>query len=224
MTSVSTRKTAAILDRARAIGNRVRLAVGAGALVALAAACNHGGGSAPYVWVDDLEDRQVAPAPGTYIIGPGDLVSIQVFNHPEMAVRTRVREDGAVSVPLLGDMPASGESPADLGRAIEAQLAARSLAVAPRATVVLEERAPLRVPVLGEVARPGLFQLDPGAGVAEALASAGGFTEFAHRDRLYVVRRQPAAVRIRLRYNDLARANGRAADLRLRPGDVVVVE
>ena len=79
--------------------------------------------------------------------------------------------------------------------------------------------------MLGEVLHPGVYVLESNAGVAQALASAGGFTEFAHRDRIFVVRRQAGnSVRIRIRYEDLSSARGQAAALQLRPGDVVVVE
>lgn len=184
--------------------------------------CAHNPGQ--FVWVDQLAAPDIAPASAAYVAGPGDLLSVQVFNHPEMSGRTRVRDDGKLSIPLLGDVAALGRSPAELARDMATQLEARNLAVATRVTVLLEERAPLRVSVLGEVARPGFYPVESGAGLAEALASAGGFTEFAHRDRVYVVRRTPTPVRVRFNYADLVHANGRAADFRLRPGDVVVVE
>jgi polysaccharide biosynthesis/export protein len=129
-----------------------------------------------------------------------------------------------VSIALLGDVAAAGKSPVDLAREIEKELVARDLAVAARVTVLLEEAAPIRVSVIGEVARPGLYTLESGAGLAEALASGGGFTDYAHRDRLYVVRRSPDLLRIRFTYDAVARAEGRAAQFRLRAGDTIVVE
>jgi polysaccharide export outer membrane protein len=191
-------------------------------VVTTLAACVHQGGH--FVWVDDLPDAQVAPANDAYMLAVGDRVSVQVFGHPEMSGSTRVREDGKVSIPLLGDVAARGKALPALGRDIEEQLGARNLVVAARATVLLEEPARLSIPVLGEVSRPGLYQLEPGVGLAEVLASAGGFTEYAHRDRLYVVRRWPEPIRIRFTYESIARAEGRAAEFRLRQGDVVVAE
>jgi polysaccharide export outer membrane protein len=107
---------------------------------------------------------------------------------------------------------------------VDRELVAKSLAVGARSTVVLEEAAPLHVSVLGEVMRPGYYPLTPGSGLAEALANAGGFTEFAHRDRLYIVRRSPEATRIRFTYDALVHAEGKASAFRLRSGDVLVVE
>jgi polysaccharide export outer membrane protein len=89
---------------------------------------------------------------------------------------------------------------------------------------VVEETRPLTVPVLGEVAHPGQYALERGAGVLEALAAGGGLTEFAHRDRIFVLRRHPVQVRIRSTFEALSRGQGRAAAFRLESGDVVVVE
>jgi polysaccharide export outer membrane protein len=66
--------------------------------------------------------------------------------------------------------------------------------------------------------------LERGAGVLEALAAGGGLTEFAHRDRIFVLRRHSAPVRIRFTFEGLSRGQGRAAAFRLESGDVVVVE
>jgi polysaccharide export outer membrane protein len=200
-----------------------RLAGAAALLFATAlTACAHR--AAPYVWVDDVATPQIASTDTSYVIAIGDLLSVQVFSHPEMSTRTRVRDDGKLSVPLVGDVTAVGMAPSELARVLESQLKARNLVMAARATVQLEEAAPLRVAVLGEVMRPGLYPLETGAGVAQALASAGGFTEFAHRDQLYVIRRTPTPTRIRFTYESLVRGSGRAAQFRLRPGDVVVAE
>jgi len=201
----------------------VRALTVGGVVVASAGACAHR--QSAYVWVDHVADTDVTPPPGEYRLGNADVVNVQVYGHPEMSGRTRVRDDGKLSIPLLGEVVAAGNAPTALARGIEETLTKRNLVAAPtRVTIALEERAALRVAVLGEVSHPGLFTLDPNSGVAEALASAGGFSEFAHRDRVYVVRREPSMMRIRLRYEDLAGARGRAAALRLRPGDVVVVE
>ena len=77
--------------------------------------------------------------------------------------------------------------------------------------------------MLGQVSNPGLYNLDPGAGVAQALAAAGGLRDFAHKDRIFVLR-NGNETRIRMTYDDVTAGNGRASALRLRGGDVVLVE
>jgi polysaccharide export outer membrane protein len=93
----------------------------------------------------------------------------------------------------------------------------------PVVTVSLEEPAPLHVSVVGEVARPGLYTLDSGARVLEALAQSGGLTEFAHKDRVFVLRGVPP-VRVRFSWEMLQHGDPPAAAFRLRTGDAVVVE
>jgi polysaccharide export outer membrane protein len=95
--------------------------------------------------------------------------------------------------------------------------------VSPQVTITVEESQPTSVSVLGEVAHPGIYTLDPSAGVLQALAAAGGFTEYASRDSIYLVRRPPSP-RIRFAFSALSQGEGRAAAFRLRAGDVVIVE
>lgn len=178
--------------------------------------------SGPFVWVDRFEES--AERNGSYAISVGDLLAVQVWDHDEMSARPRVREDGRISVPLLSDIAAAGMTPDELGRAVERELKAKGLVVSPRVTVSVEARSPLKIAVLGEVMRPGLYELDPGAGLAQALASAGGLSPFAHKDRLFVVRRGREPVRIRFTFDALAGVSGRASSFRLKAADVVVVE
>jgi polysaccharide export outer membrane protein len=78
--------------------------------------------------------------------------------------------------------------------------------------------------VLGEVNRPGIYALPIGAGVLQALAAASGLTQYASKDRIFVVRDSPQRARIRFEFSQLTQAEGKAATFRLRVGDVVVVE
>jgi polysaccharide export outer membrane protein len=188
------------------------------AVTSLAAlvSCAHVGS---YVWVDDY----ALPADGDdYLIAPGDLLSVLVYRQEGMSVRERVRQDGKVSLPLLRDVQAAGLSPSTLAEQIQARL--KDYINVPVVTVSVAETRPLAVPVLGEVGHPGQYTLEKGAGILDALAAAGGFTEFAHRDRIFVLRRQPALVRIRSTFEALSRGQGRAIAFRLQSGDAVVVE
>ncbi len=183
-----------------------------------------GGTQGKFVWIDQLTPEQKASVQDTYVIGVNDQLTVLVFGHPEMSGRNRVRADGNVSVGLLGDVLATGKTPVSLAREIEAQLVAKNLAVGARVTIVLEESAPIRISLIGEVSRPGLYSLEAGAGLSEAIAIGGGFTAFAHRDRLFIIRRSPELIRIRFTYADLASARGEAAVFRLRTGDTILVE
>lgn len=184
------------------------------------------GTSGKFVRVEDLP--RTMHQPSDYRIGPGDVLGVRVWNQPTMSIeKTRVREDGKVTVPFLQDVEVVGRTPAELSERLQVQL--KTYVVNPVVTVTVEEQRPLRISVTGEVAKPGVYELDRGAGVLSALAAAGGFTEFAHRDRIFVLRyglspSDPAPTRIRFRYESLKGGERLAAGFRLQASDVVVVE
>jgi len=160
--------------------------------------------------------------PMEYVIGIGDMLSIQVWDQPQISGRMRVRSDGRITLPLINDVTAVGKTPGKLATDIEAGL--KSVVLVPKVTVVVEESRPLTISVFGEVAHPGTQPLDGNTGVAQALAAAGGLTVFAHKDRIYVVRTVPKPVRIQFNYDTVMRQIGPGAAFRLKPGDVLVVE
>lgn len=177
--------------------------------------------TAPFVWVDEWQEP--AQADDGYVIGIGDALSVQVWEQEKMSSHVRVRSDGQVSLPFLNDVPAAGLTPVRLARDLEGRL--KAFIVTPRVVVAVDEARPLSVSVLGQVAEPGLHNLAPGAGVAQALAAAGGLKDFAKKDRIFVVRQVgDAPQRIRMTWNDVTAGQGAAGRLRLRTGDVVVVD
>jgi len=185
-------------------------------------ACGHSRGA--YVWADKLP-REPAPEPG-YRIAPGDVLAVRVWNQEAMSTpRVRVRNDGVVTLPLLHDVPVAGLTPPDLARQLETKL--KTYVVNPVVTVAVEEIRAVQVAILGEVGRPGQYDLDRDAGVLHALAAAGGLTHFADPDRIFVLRSGPGGTggaRVRFTYDALVRGSGPSATYRLRPGDVIVVE
>ena len=183
-------------------------------------------GSQPYVWVAQMPlDRFGGPNEDR--IGVDDLIAIRVYAQEPMSARGHVRPDGTLSMPLLGEVPVAGKRPSDLGRELEEQLKQRGLVVAPSVTVSIEESAPLRITFVGEVRRPGTIKLEGPVNVVQGIANAGGLTEFASGNRIFVVRSgtpNKEVQRIRFRYDDLVAGEPHATAFRLRSGDVVVVE
>jgi len=196
---------------------RGEVVVTAAALLLVSACATSGS----FIWANDYQEPAGPSQPG-YIIQPGDVLQIRVFNQPDMSARARVRDDGKISVPFLNDVVVAGLEPDALAKQLQSKL--KEFINAPVVTVSLEEARPFQVAVIGEVARPGLYQVPVAAGVLPALAAAGGFTVYASRDRIFVVRNSPQRARIRFTYEQLAEAEGKAASFRLRPGDTVVVE
>lgn len=99
----------------------------------------------------------------------------------------------------------------------------RDFLQAPVVTVFLEELGPAQLSVLGEVARPGVYPLERGQGVLRAVAAAGGFTEFAHKDQIFLVRAGTTG-RIRFTLEQLSKPGSRSSRFRLQSDDVVIVQ
>lgn len=187
----------------------------------MAAGCKTTG---DFVWADSLP---AAPreAGREYVLQAGDTISIRVWNQDSITTRERIRPDGRVSLPFVNDVEAAGSTPTALAARIQGRL--KDFIVNPVVTVVLEEPRPLLLAVLGEVSRPGSYPMEPGAGVLQALAAAGGMTPFADKDGIFVIRQKAdgsGSQRIRFTYSGLTQQEGRASAFRLQGGDVVVVE
>ncbi|MBE2248972.1 MAG: polysaccharide biosynthesis/export family protein [Myxococcus sp.] len=166
-----------------------------------------------------------AHVPGEYVIGPGDTLQVRVFQQEAMSARVRVRGDGKVSLPLVNDWVVAGKMPTQV--AAELQVRLKEFINTPVVTVSLEEMRPLTVSVVGEVVRAGVVTLEPGAGVLHAIAAAGGLTDFAHKDGLFVLRKPgPVDKPVRIRFTWEALTSGDQASVKflLQPQDVVVAE
>lgn len=191
--------------------------------LALTSGCS---GVGEYVWVDDLA-QPAAAAETEYVIAVGDTLTVRVFNQEGISGKVRVRPDGKISLPFVNDIEAAGQTPPGLARRLQGRL--KEFINNPVVTVSLEEPGPIQVSVLGEVGKPGVYPVPPGSSVLHALATAGGLTPFASKERIFLLRknapgRQPPLLRVRFTYAKLAHAEGLAAAFRMRDGDVVVVE
>jgi polysaccharide export outer membrane protein len=199
--------------------NLCRLFGYAAALLAIAG-CK---GTGSYVWVQDLPATVNAQSAAEgYVVASGDLVNVRVFGQEEMSVKAKVRRDGRLAIPFVGDLDVHGKRPAAIAKELEERL--KTYVNTPRITVVVEESQPVTVAVVGEVVRAGTVTIETNGGVLQALANAGGLTDFADRDRIFVLRKYPAPQRIRFTYDALSRYDLKAAAFTLQGGDVVVVE
>jgi polysaccharide biosynthesis/export protein len=178
-------------------------------------------GPGEYVWFQQLPP-ELAPSSGEYVIGLGDQLEIRVLGHEEMTLKERVRPDGRLSVPLIGDVEARGKRVSGLKAELEGRL--KDYIVSPSVSVILSEPQPLTVLLFGEVTRPGAIPLDHDRRLAHALALAGGLTEYASRSSIFVVRSSPKPIRIRFTFESIYRDIDKAGDFQLQPGDIVEVE
>jgi polysaccharide export outer membrane protein len=189
----------------------------AAATAAVAAACSSTG---PYVWADSLPPSASTAGDGL-VIQEGDTVNVRVFNQEPLSSKEKVRPDGKITLPVIGEVSARGKRPAQLATEIQERL--KSVLQAPSVTVTMDAGADLKVSVVGEVKNSGIFQLDHGANVLHALAAAGGLSEYADGDKVFVVRKS-LQQRVRFRYQDLRAADPKSIAFTLQGGDVIVVE
>lgn len=118
----------------------------------------------------------------TLLIGPGDLVHIQVFDTPEMDQHIRVADAGTVPLVFVGDTKIAGMTPADAGHVIERALIEKRLMLHPQVTVTVEQYATQNVSVMGQVKNPGNYPITTPQSIIKVLALAGGVTDVADRN------------------------------------------
>jgi polysaccharide export outer membrane protein len=156
-----------------------------------------------------------------YQIGPEDVLDISVWKNPELSRTVPVRPDGKVSLPLLNDFQAAGLTPSDLREQLVSRLS--DFVPTPEVSVIVREVHSRKVAVVGAVKTAGRYELKSPMTVLEAIAMAQGFTDFAARDRI-VVLRQNGGTTTRIPFNYRKIADGMEQEnFFVRPGDIVVV-
>ena len=156
-----------------------------------------------------------------YKIGPEDLLDISVWKNPELSRTVPVRPDGKVSLPLVNDIQAAGLTPTALRQQLIDRLA--EFIPAPEVAVIVREVHSMKVAVVGSVKTPGRYELKSAATVLEMIALAQGFTDFAARDRVVVLRQENGETkRIPFNYRKVA-AGDEQANLVVQSGDIIVV-
>ena len=176
----------------------------------------------PFTWYRDLPPAERSAAAGDYIIGVGDQISIRVYEQDGLSGEAKIRTDGKIALPLVGEIMAAGKRPLELSREVEQRL--KEFIVTPRVTVNVTLSMPITVTVVGEVKGVGSLTLDPPPRLIEALAKSGGLNEYADDTRIFVLRQFPTPARVRFTWEAILRNEGGAASFPLRSGDVVVVE
>lgn len=204
------------ISRAAVLGRRIRNCAGLLLLPLLITSC---ASARSYVWVEDYVAKGLTQAPR--LIRPGDRVHVIVTGQDQLNAEVDVRPDGEIVLPVAGSVVAASKTPVDLANAIAARL--HGIVNSPVVTVVVERRR-TAVTMLGEVRAPGRYELEARDSVADALARAGGLTQFADGDMVFVIRREPHLARIRMRYDDLTGAAPVTLGFELRDGDIVIVE
>jgi polysaccharide biosynthesis/export protein len=164
-------------------------------------------------------DVNGAVAPEAYRIGPEDVLQISVWKNEAMSRAVPVRPDGMISLPLLNDVQAGGLTALELREVLTQKLA--EFIPSPEVSVIVSDVRSFKVSIMGEVARPGRFELRSWTTVLDVLALAGGFTTFAGRSRIVILRPEGTTMkRIPFNYN---KVTGEQENFYLRNGDIVLV-
>jgi len=160
----------------------------------------------------------------TFLIGDDDVLTISVWKEPEISKDVTVRSDGKISLPLAGELQAAGKTPPQLEQDITARL--RGYIQDPEVTVIVKEINSQKYNILGLVTKPGSYPLIAGMTVVDAIATAGGFRDFAKRKSMYILRENPQGgepLRIPFNYEKFIKGKGSIQDIQLQQHDTIVV-
>jgi polysaccharide export outer membrane protein len=166
-------------------------------------------------------DTAAADLPG-YRIGPEDVLQVSVWGNEAVSRTAPVRPDGRISLPLLNDIQAAGLTPMELRDELVRRLA--EYIPQPEVAVSVTEVRSFKVSVMGAVAKPGRYELKSRTTVIDVLAMAEGFTEFAARSRVVILRSDGSKVeRLPFDYDKVAAGNPGQSNFYVHAGDIVLV-
>jgi polysaccharide export outer membrane protein len=160
--------------------------------------------------------------PTEYRIGPEDVLQISIWKNEALSRTLPVRPDGKITLPLLNDIQAAGYTPMEFRDALVKKL--EEYIPSPEVSVIVVEPRSFKVSVLGEVAKPGRYELKSRATVLDVLALAGGLNQFASRRSITILRPNGSETqRLPFNYNKAISSTGDQDNFYVRPGDVIVV-
>jgi polysaccharide biosynthesis/export protein len=199
------------------LGSNVLVAALLVALQAVAGGC----------FQQDVQYRGTAAPPTEFLIGPEDILIVTVWRNQELSKEVIVRPDGKISLPLLGDIMAAGLTAQALSKQVADGLA--EFMSSPTVSVQVKEINSYHVFAVGEVGKPGKIVLKSYTSVLQAISYAGGFTLFASRNNVHILRNvkngqgETKQVMIPVPYQDIVKGKNLEANIILKAGDVIVV-
>jgi polysaccharide biosynthesis/export protein len=159
----------------------------------------------------------------SYVIGNSDVLTVTVWKEPDVSRSVPVRPDGKISLPLVGEIQATGRTPLQLEEEIADKL--QTYINKPDVTVIVQEINSEKFNILGRVIKPGSYPLSGSATVLDAIATAGGFQDFAKQKSIYILRSTPAGGQSRMTFNykDVIKGKHPEQNIKLEPRDTIVV-
>lgn len=166
-----------------------------------------------------------SPIDAPYLVGPGDSLNIVVWRNPDLSVIVPVRPDGKITTPLVEDLPASGKTATQLARDIEGILA--KYVQNPVVTVIVTGFVgpySQQVRVIGEAAKPQALPYRESMTLLDVMIAVGGITDFADGNKASILRTVGGKTQqFRVRLTSLIRGGDLSANVRMRPGDVLII-
>lgn len=158
-----------------------------------------------------------------FVIGNDDVLAISVWKEPELTKAIPVRSDGKISLPLVGEIQAAGRTPLQLEENITEKL--KGFITSPEVTVIVQQVNSRKYNVLGEVSKPGSFPLTASTTIMDAIATSGGFKDFAKKSGVYVLRKGPDGRETRLNFNykDFIKGKNSSQNIKIEPNDTIIV-
>jgi polysaccharide biosynthesis/export protein len=166
---------------------------------------------------------ETKPHDDSFVIGDDDMLAINVWKEPDLSRTVPVRSDGKISLPLAGELIAAGRTPLQLEQDITARL--KSYMTEPEVTVIVQQINSEKYNILGQVAKPGAYPLTGSTTIVDAIATAGGFKDFAKKKGIYILRQNPGGgeARIAFNYQDFIKGKNTGQNIPLQPHDTVIV-
>jgi polysaccharide export outer membrane protein len=190
--------------------------------LAMLVAC---GGNIPSVKTlgkDQKSNRSSVTIINSYVIGPGDLLAVDIWKEPELSKEVSVRLDGNISLPLVNDIKAAGLTPTELRNYLTIRY--RDYVEAPEVSVTLVESRSRKIYLLGKVNTPGELVMEKNMTFLQAISRAGGLGEWADTSDIRLIRKIGGVERtFRIDYDAIISGKDLSQNILLQPDDTIFV-
>jgi len=162
--------------------------------------------------------------PQGYLIGADDVLAVHVWKEPDLTTTVAVRPDGKITLPVIGDVQATGRTPKEVQDEVQGRL--KAYVSSPEVTVIVQDVKSVKFNIVGDgIAKPGTYELTPPMNVLDAIALAGGLRDFAKKTKIYVLRIAPdgTSTRIPFNYKEVTKGEKLSQNIELKPRDTIVV-
>ncbi len=158
----------------------------------------------------------------SYLIGPGDILSIDVWKEPDLSKQVSVRLDGHISLPLVNDVEAAGLTSTELREQLTQKY--KDFVDVPEVSVTVLESRSKRIYVLGKIRKPGEYALQKNMTVVQAISLAGGLAEWADSSDIKLIRKIKGTEKtFRVDYDAIVSGEDLAQNVQLQPDDTIFV-